>query len=95
MQVKAISTTYLGEHCLPQYAHILAAVACTYAQNVSGQETSTNLYKLYQNQLQMPTGLDNACGTCPIEAIWLPCVANFSFVFLLVSPAGFVGSEQD
>ena len=37
----------------------------------------------------------DTCGTCPIAAIWLPCTANFSFVFSLVSPAGFVGSEQD
>ena len=37
----------------------------------------------------------NTCGTCPIAAIWLPRAANFSFVFSLVSPAGFVGSEQD
>ena len=36
-----------------------------------------------------------ACGTCPIAAIWLPRATNFSFVFSLVSPAGFVGSEQD
>ena len=36
-----------------------------------------------------------ACGTCPIAAIWLPLAINFSFVFSLVSPAGFVGSEQD
>ena len=36
-----------------------------------------------------------ACRTCPIAAIWLPRVTNFSFIFLLVSPAGFVGSEQD
>ena len=35
------------------------------------------------------------CGTCPIAALWLPCATNFSFVFSLVSPAGFVGSEQD
>ena len=31
----------------------------------------------------------------PIAAIWLPHATNFAFVFLLVSPAGFVGSEQD
>ena len=37
----------------------------------------------------------HACGTCPIAAIWLPRATNFSFVFSLVSPAGFVGSEQD
>ena len=36
-----------------------------------------------------------ACGTCQIEAIWLLHAANLSFVFLLVSPVGFVGSEQD
>ena len=37
----------------------------------------------------------SACGTCPIAAIWLPRATDFSFVFLLVSPAGFVRSEQD
>ena len=37
----------------------------------------------------------SACGTCQIEAIWLPRVANFTFVFVLVSPAGFFGSEQN
>ena len=36
-----------------------------------------------------------ACGTCPIAAIWLQHAANFSFLFSLVSPAVFVGSEQD
>ena len=44
------------------------------------RDTLTNLY---------------ACGACPIAAIWLPRATNFSFVFSLVSPAGFVGSEQD
>ena len=36
-----------------------------------------------------------ACGTCPFAAIWLPRATNFSFVFSLVSPAGFVGSESN
>ena len=36
-----------------------------------------------------------ACGTCPIAAIWLPRALIFTFVFLLVSPASFVESEQD
>ena len=35
------------------------------------------------------------CGTCPIAAIWLPHALIFTFVFLLVSPASFVESEQD
>ena len=43
----------------------------------------------------IPTFVNVACGTCPIAAIWLPRAANFSFVFSLVSPASFVGSEQD
>ena len=54
---------------------------------LSGQQFFTTL--------DLASGYRHACGTCPIAAIWLLHAANFSFVFSLVSPVGFVGSEQE
>ena len=52
-------------------------------------------YIALQPRSMLFSGFLHTCGTCQIEAIWLPHTANFTFVFLLVSHAGFVGSEQD
>ena len=64
---------------------------CTIVEQLNRKMNGSHLYIDY---IFVPME-ESACGTCPIAAIWLPRATNFAFVFSLVSPAGFVGSEQD
>ena len=85
--------------------HVVVQVSDPYSKTLRTTALYTNLLVVRDRFLSLNTGsfsipkaheaLAIACGTCPFAAIWLPHAANFSFVFLLVSPTGFIGSEQD
>ena len=86
------------------YIRISRTRACTRTVYTSGEQGRELQFAASMHPCIHPSILStvhvtairaHACGTCPIAAIWLPRATNFSFVFSLVSPAGFVGSEQD